>query len=56
MTMKEVVNLTRGDKLIWHPSGLVVTAWEIDAQGVTVRAPKGGVFTVNLDNLERVEP
>ena len=55
MNVKEVVNLTRGDKLIWFPSGLVVTAWGIDARGVTVHASKGRAFTVKPDNLERAD-
>lgn len=52
MTIKEVINLTRGDKLICVPSGLIVTAWDIHKEGVEVRAPRGGCFTISLENLE----
>lgn len=47
----EMINLTRGDKLVCEPSGLMVEAWEVHSQGVEVRAPRGTQFTINYEHL-----
>ncbi len=52
MTTSEVARLTRGDRLICIPSGLVVKAWEIHPEGVEVQAARGGRFTFDIDHLE----
>lgn len=55
MSISEVINLTRGDKLRMVPSGLIVTAWTINKDGVFVIAPRGGKFTIDLDHLEVID-
>ena len=54
MTISEVVNLTRGDKLRCIPSGLIVKAWERHPEGIEILGSRGGKFTIMVDSLEVV--